>query len=218
VGDFEAIVNSSLQNGKSGVVLELENTSGIADIVIYKLRSNWESHACLGEINKRWAFALRSLPYRRSFDILYFASLLGVTVSTATYILKAFENTGYVVRADNKRAWRKHRQPIPLVSNFTAIEAKLSNWRRALFQASRYKSFATESWVLLDRKHSNSAFRNLDEFKVRNIGLAFLSTIGKIDIAHIPKKEKYSCDIRFWEANSELARRLSINSVESLEN
>lgn len=52
-----------------------------------------------------------------------------------------------------------------------AIEFKLKNWKRALQQAYRYRSFSCESYVFLDNKYIENASKNIKEFEHFNIGL-----------------------------------------------
>ncbi|MEA3327259.1 MAG: hypothetical protein U9R53_08120 [Chloroflexota bacterium] len=61
-----------------------------------------------------------------------------------------------------------------------AIELKLSNWKRALEQAFRYRSFANYSYVVLDNAHVRPAVRNINEFQRKNIGLIGLSDSGEL--------------------------------------
>ncbi len=79
------------------------------------------------------------------------------------------------------------------VHHVIAIELKLSSWKRALMQAFRYRSFAWESYVVLDEKRSSPALSNVATFKKHNIGLATYSQDGFFKIIFKPKiKEPYS--------------------------
>lgn len=75
-------------------------------------------------------------------------------------------------------------------SKSIAIEAKLRDWKRALFQAYRYKWFANYSYVMLDEVHIEPALKNLELFKKHNIGLISISLEGKLNKYNLPKKEK----------------------------
>lgn len=55
------------------------------------------------------------------------------------------------------------------------IEAKLRNWKRAIRQAYRYKSFSEESYVFMDEAYIDSPLKNIEEFKKYNIGLCGVS-------------------------------------------
>ncbi len=82
-----------------------------------------------------------------------------------------------------------HRQYVNYQKETIAIEVKLKNWRRALEQAYRYRSFAYNAYVFLDEKHICPALRNINQFTQYNIGLASVSKFGAIDIHHKPERE-----------------------------
>jgi len=52
-----------------------------------------------------------------------------------------------------------------------AIEFKLKNWKRALSQAFKYRSFANLSFVILDNAFIKPALKNIELFEKSNIGL-----------------------------------------------
>ena len=56
--------------------------------------------------------------------------------------------------------------------NLISIEAKLKNWKRALIQAYRYRSFSEQSYVYMDNDYIEAPLENISEFKKYNIGLA----------------------------------------------
>lgn len=68
-----------------------------------------------------------------------------------------------------------------------AIELKLSQWRRALEQAYKYRSFCVAAIVVLDDKFIKRALRNISEFHHFNVGLASLSVTGIFTWHHKPK-------------------------------
>ncbi len=83
-----------------------------------------------------------------------------------------------------------------------AFEAKLSNWRRGLAQAYRYKAFASRSFLVLDDAHSGPACRNVEMFRRSNIGLLSIDEDGGINVHYWPSAEEpYS---------EQLARKLEV--------
>jgi hypothetical protein len=89
-----------------------------------------------------------------------------------------------------------------------ANEAKLSNWKRALYQASRYKLFADLSYVVLDSCHTVSAIKNLDSFREFGVGLACINTLGNIEILlEAPKQEPTSNRLKI------IANEILLNSA-----
>ena len=82
--------------------------------------------------------------------------------------------------------------------HIVAMELKLSSWRRrALVQAFRYRSFAWESYVVLDASRApHAAISQLDEFRKRNIGLATYSCCCEFVIYCRPRiQQPYSANI-----------------------
>ena len=68
-----------------------------------------------------------------------------------------------------------------------SIEAKLKNWKRALIQAYKYRSFSKKSYVFMDDDYIEAPLENIDEFKKFNIGLAGVSD-KKIKIYYEPEE------------------------------
>jgi hypothetical protein len=99
-------------------------------------------------------------------------------------------------------------QPQPIALEFVAIEAKLRDWRRALFQAARHRSYAHQSWVLLDSSSALPAIQNLARFRTLNIGLATASRSGAIHIRLRPRSLAPFDPIALWHANFEVLSRL----------
>ena len=67
-----------------------------------------------------------------------------------------------------------------------AFEMKLSNWRRALIQAFKYRAFAHCSIVLIDADHVGPAISHLDQFRKSRIGLLSIADDGHLRIHNRP--------------------------------
>jgi hypothetical protein len=89
-----------------------------------------------------------------------------------------------------------------------AVEAKLRDWRRALYQAAQHTSYASHCWVVLDRTVLPTACKYAQQFKDRGIGLAGLSTDGQLEVVSPAGENSPRPHIRYWQANAEIARRL----------
>ncbi|MFV8781678.1 hypothetical protein ACNKU7_04570 [Microbulbifer sp. SA54] len=208
--DLVAAYTNSLARSRSksnSWTQEFDCANGIADVVLFSLRKDWKRQSGLGAISPRWAFALFSLPYRKQFSTSYLAERSGATIRTVTNILKEFENAGYCQRSNKtSELWIKYKQPTMTTNRVVAIEAKLKNWQRALKQAYRYLDYANQSWVLLDKKHSPAAIRNIEEFKRLNIGLKIISTDQKIEIIWTPSQRSPKSKISTWQASASLTK------------
>ena len=76
------------------------------------------------------------------------------------------------------------------------IELKLKNWKRALAQAYKYKSFSDISYVCMDESNINSVLKHVDMFKKYNIGLITISKNKKVKIFYKPNiAEPYVKDL-----------------------
>lgn len=82
------------------------------------------------------------------------------------------------------------------IGHIIALELKLSSWKRAIKQAFRYRSFAWESYVVIDKTRSSAAAANLEKFRQYNIGLATYSVDGEFEILYRPEiKPPYSAGL-----------------------
>jgi len=188
---------------------EFETTNGIADIVQFRLSKSWRKRSNLGGISAQWTFALHSLPYRRIFKTVDFEELCRTSKATAAKVLRQYVKEGFCIRTKSG-GWSKIRQPRPVVREIATIEAKLSNWQRALSQAYRHQTFAAQTWVLLDAARADAALKNIDKFRRLNVGLIVLSRDGPPRKKFAPLKKRPKSQLHFWNANSALARRLRL--------
>lgn len=70
------------------------------------------------------------------------------------------------------------------------IEVKLKNWKRALQQAYKYRSFSDVAFICMDDKNINPALTNMDLFKKSNIGLISIDSKNKVKIHFEPVLRK----------------------------
>ncbi len=69
-----------------------------------------------------------------------------------------------------------------------AFECKLTDWRKAMAQAGRYRFFANQSLVVLSEKACSRALPFLSTFKKIKVGLwSFDSKSGRITVHHTPR-------------------------------
>lgn len=83
-------------------------------------------------------------------------------------------------------------QPQKLFCAF-AFEMKLSNWKRAIVQAYRYRSFAETSFVVLDNANIRPAIRNIELFKKAEIGLLSIDLDGNLINHYEPETNTPFC-------------------------
>ena len=72
-----------------------------------------------------------------------------------------------------------------------AFELKLKNWKRALYQATQYKSFSSNVFTVFPNYKKDLLEKNIHYFKNLNIGCILMNTdTNEISILNYPKKEE----------------------------
>jgi hypothetical protein len=71
-----------------------------------------------------------------------------------------------------------------------SLELKLKNWKSALKQAFKYRSFSNESYVVMDEVSIKSVLKRVDLFIKSNIGLASFNKNIEFKVYYNPKKSK----------------------------
>jgi hypothetical protein len=189
-------------------IREFNTSSGIADLLGIGLAADGTAGAALGRIPSKWAYALHCLPHEEPFTSNYLAALANVSLASARSVLRIFGESGFCEQVPQSSQWIKTSQPEPIATRIVAVEAKLRDWRRALYQAAQHGAYATHSWVVLDLAALPNARRYVHEFESRGIGLAGLSTDGEIEVVAEAYENAPRLRSRYWQANAEIARRL----------
>lgn len=69
-----------------------------------------------------------------------------------------------------------------------SFELKLKNWQRALYQATRYRSFSHRVFVVMPEDAAKPAFENKDSFRKANVGLITHTRTGHSKVLIRPSK------------------------------
>jgi hypothetical protein len=189
---------------------EFNSPSGTADLVAVALRRDWKQEVSIRQIPVRWLYPLTMLSVGVPIDARAFSTRFGVSESSAHAALAAYTDATYCTHKAEERVWIKTRDPLPVAERIVALEAKLRDWRRALYQAVQYASYAFEAWVVLDAAFLHSAVVHVDEFERRGIGLLGLSANGESELVSPAARRPPRNHERFWQANAEIVRRLPI--------
>jgi hypothetical protein len=194
-------------------ISELDSPNGIADLVAVKLSDQRAESQRLSRIPPRWTHALKTLPSDCEFSTDWFAQRAGASATYARSILKLYSDAGFCRSETRVNAWRKIAEPLQITEKIVAIEAKLRDWRRALYQASRYLDYSSESWVVLDAASITPALPYVDDFERRGIGLMGLSRAEQVEVFCRASARTPRSATRLWHANAEIARRLAESSL-----
>lgn len=84
--------------------------------------------------------------------------------------------------------YTNHKNPNKI--SFISFELKLKNWKKALHQAFRYRSFSHFSYVVISPEGESAALKNKASFEKYNIGLAVYRTKSNLDILVKPSPSK----------------------------
>lgn len=107
------------------------------------------------------------------------------------------------------------KETFPSVSAFAAVakpisrafEMKLSNWQKALSQASRYRNFAHQAIVVLPPDVCDNAIKVLDTFKLVRVGLwSFDPETERIRTIFTPRHHRPR-SLRYWLQSIEKAAK-----------
>ncbi|SRR6266567_1791933 len=111
--------------------------------------------------------------FLRSFERTYFEEELGIAVAGREFGLEGFGRADLVWLAWERDGRSREFTALALKKRvrLTAIEAKVSDWRKGLQQAFRYRYFAHRSLLVLPMKTAKIAARFLNTFRKLRIGL-----------------------------------------------
>lgn len=209
------------RGGSPEVEEEVSSGFGIADVVLFSL----DEQIALRRRNSQ-------VPTIKSYEILETFSVINeideeeINIThlykSLPYSEKVFKDkilhfltsTGVAENIDNTSLRFNYKYESPL-KEVVAIEAKVSNWQRGLYQAYRYRQYADYSYLALHSKYIDRAKQNIQLFKNMNIGLISVDDItDKIDFIFKPNKESISImdRVRFFTAEEILEKRGLISS------
>lgn len=124
------------------------------------------------------------------------------------HFLRELEVMGYIKINGNYITSVKKIDAV--TKNFIAVEAKISDWKSGLEQATRYKQYANEVYVALSSEYVSNVDRQ--QFKDLNIGLMSVSH-GKLKISIRAKRQPVEkLDIQYYIADRFL-KQLKISEV-----
>lgn len=147
------------------VISEVRSDWGIADYVgVFvngkKIRGQNHSHVSLD--NRYYHQLLARVNGKKSRSSLY--AEFGVSPSTLDPYIDTLIKLGYLVETvcGDSAFVEKKRLFVPCTSRMYAVEAKIKDWKKGLFQASRYTIFANRTYLAvpfkiatrLKKKHS----------------------------------------------------------------
>jgi hypothetical protein len=199
------LLRSSL-NRRYGLETELDAGVGFADIVLYKRHPRTTRELqLLAAIPPRLAPLLDPLTACRIQNCVDLALALGVSTAAARRVQRRLEQLGLFNGRPSGTLTPVKVLPFNTV---IAVEAKLSDWSRAIVQAYRNRQFADESWVVLDHRYYKAALAQLARFERSGVGLASVDVTGNLYIHCIAPCGLAMSSTKRWHAQAALARRV----------
>ena len=142
------------------VISEVRSDWGIADYVgVFmdgkKIRGQNHSHVSLD--NRYYHQLLARVNGKKSRSSLY--AEFGVSPSTLDPYIDTLIKLGYLVETvcGDSAFVEKKRLFVPCTSRMYAVEAKIKDWKKGLFQASRYTIFANRTYLAVPFKIATRA-------------------------------------------------------------
>lgn len=188
------------------VEMELDAGVGFADVVLYKRRPRTTHEIrLLASIPPRLAPLLDPLTSSSIQTCNDLGRALGLSTPAAQRVMRQLQELGlFKGRPSGTLASIK----IAPFETIIAVEAKLSEWSRALVQAYRNRQFADESWVVLDHRFYKTALAQVDRFERSGVGLASVDVSGDLFIHHHAPSSPAMSATKRWHAQAALARRV----------
>lgn len=186
---------------------ELQTANGVPDLVLFTQDSGKSRFKTVAELPERFAFLAGKGVLPSSFGFADIKKITGLSESGSRDLLRRFERLNLIRKGATAGRWGIKHSMTPPIVQICAIEAKRKEWRKALYQASRYQDFAHQTWVLLDAASVSPALTALDTFKRLNVGLATINKMKEVAIYLSPKTESPRFFTRFWAVNVAIAKR-----------
>jgi len=177
---------------------------GVADIVVAETSTAHEVNP--RELTSADLFVYDCVANCPGQDFVGLASSTKIQSKTLKQALTRLEACCYVEAWDDKFYNAKEYEFC--YSESVAIEVKLTNWRRALRQAHRYKWFSERSFVCIPEDNASQAVKHLDTFRQLSVGLMTLTQSGTLSIIFEPDAEKPINTVMKMMLNEELLTRL----------
>lgn len=200
------VLDSSFTGGPTTTIEEFSYGAGRADLVLAKESDAYRQHRLnvLG-INS----AIDHDAYLRTFLLLhnrkeiskdYFYKVGALDKRTKTEALDWLTNSGFIEELPGNKIrtaphLRRH------ITRSYSIELKLENWRKAVKQAFRGKSFSDYQFVAIDDENIIRAIDNIDIFEKYHIGLISINTDHGYFVHHAPERQTPYSPLNKWKLN-----------------
>lgn len=198
--------------GESGIILdEFSYANGRADIVLAKASEDYLKRRTtdlgISSAIDRDSYLQTFLQLHGRGPITkdYFYSIGALDKSTKKKALEWLQERGFVKELEHGKIrtapnLRRH------ITTSYSVELKLKNWKTALEQATRGKSFSDYQFVALDEENILRAQENIEIFREKEIGLMEISSNGDYHVYYHPEKQNPYSPMNKWRLNETTIR------------
>jgi hypothetical protein len=188
-----AFANRLADPGETWAVVPEHGTSTrVADLVF--ARFDEAAHADRARVSTRALTsteitALWAMRADRDTSAARLSQEMRVTERTAVTILRRLALDGFAEISSQAR-FRRTVALHPVFTRFIVVEAKLSEWQKALHQARAHAAFAHEVYVALDAAHAARVRRAAGIYAESGIGLITVASSGTVTWRLQPKRRR----------------------------
>lgn len=176
---------------------EFSTPWGIADLVLLNLKieeinNRIDENLTKPIISRLGTLVMNSLKYNRLTSIERLSiSCAKKSTYLKAHILNFLLTEGYILEP-NHNHYIKNSKYTSIANNIIAIEFKKENYKRAIYQAQRYKLFANQVYVALPSVKVDKLQDRLNMFRDKEIGLIAVNNNSAKVIINPPKKNPLS--------------------------
>lgn len=193
---FEEYLNNSKQQLFKFDVLfkEVESFQGIPDYIGVLINDKEACEKFTDMISKeKWyttSKILSCLKSKRYHTIEYLKENTGLSKHTLQKEIMSLCKNDLVIQNVTGSYKLSDKYIVPQMQ-MCAFELKLDNWKRALFQAIRYKTFSEYNYVVMPIDKKELLLKNIDVFRENNIGLLlFDARLYKVEVLYKARKNQ----------------------------
>lgn len=196
----QAFANSFIRNAPPTLWTAESKVSGflrcVAESTCSDGRADWvwaSSDACWKSLSIRGAEGLLQNPAcSRILSTLsrinnaeesFLLNSAGISKSTFRRLTDQLSNIGLIAIRSDQRYTLGEKWNLPKVE-IVAFEFKLYDWKRAFYQATRYRTFAHRVFVVMPTYSIKRAEKAIDSFRSQNVGLISHDESGSKRIVH----------------------------------
>lgn len=193
---FEEYLNNSKQQLFKFDVLfkEVESFQGIPDYIGVLVNDKEACEKFADMISKeKWSTTSKILSCLKSkmyHTIEYLEENTGLSKQTLQKDIMSLCKKDLVIQNVTGSYKLSDKYIVPQMQMY-AFELKLDNWKRALFQAIRYKTFSEYNYVVMPIDKKELLLKKIDVFRENNVGLLlFDARLYKVEVLYKARKNQ----------------------------